>query len=259
MWVDAARRWAAKGVPTFRVDLEGIGDADGDGGMFVDVARFYTPDREVQVRSILDALVARGVGRRFVLIGLCAGAYSAFTNGAADARVVTAVAVNPRIMVWDPAILERRNAFVVREVLELGSWQRILNGETSPARVLQIGRAAVAEAPRVALRYASRLRGGKQRDPWTEQLEGELDALREARTRMVLAFSGDEPMHDELKAEGVLDELARWPNVVLTDLPGDDHTLRPIAAQRAFERVLDHELGRLLAAPSASEPVRQSA
>ena len=264
MWVEAARHWAARGMPTVRVDLEGIGDAGGDAAMYFDVGTFYTPTRKAQVTAILDALAARGLGPRFVLIGLCAGAYSAFDAAASDARVVTALAVNPRILVWDPAILERRNAFVVREVLELGSWQRILNGETSPARVLQIGRAAAVEAPRAALRYASRLRGTKQRDPWTHQLERMLDTLRAMHTRVVLAFSGDEPMRDELKAEGVLDRLPRWPNVVSTDLPGDDHTLRPIAAQRAFHRFLERELDLLIAepagspgAPSRSEPGRQ--
>ncbi|HYK95025.1 MAG TPA: alpha/beta fold hydrolase [Candidatus Dormibacteraeota bacterium] len=252
MWVEASRRWAARGIPTARMDVEGIGDAAGDAAMYYDVGMFYTPAREMQVTAILDALVRRGLGPRFVLVGLCAGAYSAFNTAASDARVVAALAVNPRIMIWDPAIMERRNAFAVREVLELGSWQRILNGETAPARVLEIGRAAVAEAPRAALRYASRLRAGKRRDPWTEQLEQRLDTLRDARTPLVLAFSGDEPMHDELKAAGILDRLDRWPNVVLTDLPGDDHTLRPIAAQRAFHRFIDEELERLSGTPAGA-------
>lgn len=249
MWVEAARRLAARGVPTLRVDVEGIGDAPGDASMYFDVAAFYKPDRVAQVTALLNALEQRGLAGQFVLIGLCAGAYSAFNAAWSDDRVVAALAVNPRIMVWDPAILKRRNAFVVREVLELGAWQRILNGETSPARVLAIGRAAAAEAPRAALRYAGRLRGGgaRQRDPWAERLVHMLDGLREADTRVVLAFSGDEPMYDELKADGMADQLDRWPTVVLADLPGDDHTLRPIAAQRAFHRFIDRELDLLIA------------
>ena len=83
-------------------------------------------------------------------------------------------------------------------------------------------------------------------DPWSDQLERMLDELRDARTRVVLAFAGDEPVYDELKADGVLARLDRWPNVVLTRLPGDDHTLRPIAAQRALHAILDSELDRLL-------------
>jgi pimeloyl-ACP methyl ester carboxylesterase len=264
MWVEAARRWAARGIPTVRVDVEGIGDADGDAGMYFDVANFYTPDREAQVSAIIDVLAARGLGPRFVLIGLCAGAYSGFHTAAVDRRVVEAIAINPRVLVWDPSIMVRRNASLVNKVLELGSWQRILAGETSPGRMLAIGRAAASEAPRAARRYAGRLRGGRQRDPWMERLERRFDELGDAQTRVVLAFAGDEPVFDELKADGILDRLAQWPNIVLTDLPGDDHTLRPVAAQRALHQFLDRELDRLVGARagsrrelSGSEPGRQ--
>lgn len=247
MWVEASRRWATRGIPTVRVDVEGIGDANGDSTLYLDVGNFYTPDREVQVSAILDALAARGLGPRFVLIGLCAGAYSAVNAAVADARVIAALAVNPRLLVWDPAILVRRNAYLVNKVLDRGSWQRILNGETTPARMFAIGRAAAAEAPRAVRRYASRLRGVRPRDPWIERLEGMLDALRESRTRVMLALAGDEPVYDELKADGMLDRLDEWPNLILTRLPGDDHTLRPIAAQRALHRILDRELDLLVA------------
>src|SRR5205823_6146413 len=29
-WVELARRWSARGIPTVRIDFEGIGDSDGD-------------------------------------------------------------------------------------------------------------------------------------------------------------------------------------------------------------------------------------
>ena len=29
-WVELSRHWAARGVPTVRIDFEGIGDSDGD-------------------------------------------------------------------------------------------------------------------------------------------------------------------------------------------------------------------------------------
>ena len=246
MWVDVARRWAANGIPTVRVDVEGIGDADGDAAMYFDVGRFYTPDREAQVTAILDALESRGIGKRFILIGLCAGAYSAFNTAALDTRVVAALAINPRVLVWHPTILVRRSAYLVNKVLEVGSWQRILNGETTPARVFAIGRAAVAEAPRAVLRYASRLRGERQLYPWSGHLEERLEQLRDSGTRVVLAFAGDEPVYDELEQDGVLARLDRWPNVVVLRLPGEDHTLRPIAAQRALHRLFDAELDQLL-------------
>jgi hypothetical protein len=246
MWVEAARRWAAKGVPTFRVDVEGIGDAEGDAGIYRDVGRFYTPDRGAHVRSIIDALQARGSGARFVLIGLCAGAYSAFQTAAVDERVVASVVLNPRALVWDPELLGRRDARLVSGLLEPSLWRRVLRGETGAARLLRIARAVSSQTVRAVTDRASRLRQPRRVAPWTEQMQQMLDRLRDRNTRVVIAFSGDEPVHDELRADGVMTRLDDWPNLVVRDLPGDDHTLRPIEAQRAAHELLDGELQRLM-------------
>ncbi|MBA2702187.1 MAG: hypothetical protein H0U58_10850, partial [Chloroflexi bacterium] len=158
LWVEAGRRWAASGVPTVRVDVEALGDADGDATMYADLSRFYTPNRGPQVTAILDALEASGAGSRFILIGLCAGAYSAFTAAALDDRVIGAIAINPRILIWDPTLLDRRDAALVKRVFEPGSWRRILRGQTSIAAVLAIARAALGQIGRVASEIAGRVR-----------------------------------------------------------------------------------------------------
>src|SRR5579884_4043143 len=36
MWVELARRWAARGVPSLRVDMEGLGDSDGDAAPYIE-------------------------------------------------------------------------------------------------------------------------------------------------------------------------------------------------------------------------------
>jgi alpha-beta hydrolase superfamily lysophospholipase len=248
LWVEAARHWAAAGIQTCRIDAPAIGDAEGDATTYYDVGRFYTAERDRFGVSIMNTLEARGLGRRFVLIGLCAGAYAAFTSATADPRVVDAVVVNPRIMVWDPSILRRRDAQVVTQVFDAGLWRRLLSGETSGARVLEVGRAAAAEASRVLRDQAGRFRGPRSTEPWVTRLEEMLDQTGQNATRVVLAFSGDEPMRDELEAAGLLRHLHRWPHVVSVELPGNDHTLRPVPAQRAFHRLLDEELDRVAGA-----------
>src|SRR6202042_2243740 len=69
MWVEAARRWAGSGVPTLRLDVEGLGDADGDPAPYAADAGLYVPELVPQVISALDELVRRGIGSRFVLGG----------------------------------------------------------------------------------------------------------------------------------------------------------------------------------------------
>src|SRR5258708_1810551 len=78
MWVEAARRWASRGIPTLRVDLTGIGDADGDANALARDQGFYVPRYIGQTHAVLAALAERGLPERFVLAGLCSGAYWSF-------------------------------------------------------------------------------------------------------------------------------------------------------------------------------------
>ncbi|HEX7609099.1 MAG TPA: alpha/beta fold hydrolase, partial [Solirubrobacteraceae bacterium] len=86
MWVEIARRWAARGVPSLRIDLEAIGDSDGDSAPLVRVASLYVPEYVEQVHAALDMLEERGLGERFVLLGLCSGAYWSMHAALQDER-----------------------------------------------------------------------------------------------------------------------------------------------------------------------------
>ena len=249
MWVEASRRWAARGIPTLRVDVEGIGDANGDAACTSTSAASTRRDRGGQVTAIIDALEARGLGPRFALIGLCAGAFSAFTAGAVDRRVVEALSVNPRVLIWDPALLVAARGRPGRTACSTRrSWQRILRGEylgRDRPGDRSIGGARGGEGH--GSRRGAIARASPRGSVGPASSDGMLDRLRDTDTRLVLAFAGDEPINDELETDGVLARLDRWPNIDIADLPGADHTLRPIAAQRAFHQLVDRELDQLTA------------
>ncbi len=243
MWVETARRWAALGVPTLRLDLEGIGDADGDTSRFSEMAQLYVPDLVDQVCGALDDLAERGLGPRFVLAGLCSGAYWAFHAALSDERVVAAYLLNPRALFWDPSLEVTRE---VRKALARASaWQRVIRGEIPVERMAGlayraprvIARRAVAQ---VARRAAQR-RGG-------DELDRALDRLRDADKRIQLMFSSNEPLLEELEDEGRLDRLERWPNLGVETITGHMHTLRSADSQQsaheALDRALDDELQR---------------
>ena len=246
LWVEASRRWAARGVPSLRIDLEGIGDADGDARRFVDVGEFYTPELGAQVQVVLDALEARGAGRRFVLVGLCSGAYWGLHTAAGDDRVTAAFLLNPRALIWDPELETRREARKVQALLRPGSWRKIMGGGVEAARLRAVARGVARAMARRARMAATRsvdraVRGGRQIGA-ANQLDRALDRLRDTGTRVVIAFSADEPLQAELEEDGLLARIDRWPNVSLRDLPGRDHTVRPIAAQTGVLELLDREL-----------------
>ncbi len=247
MWVEAARRWAARGVTTLRLDLEGIGDAEGDADRFTELAELYVPELVDQVRAALDALGARGFEGRFVLMGLCSGAYWSFHGALRDDRVVAAFMLNPRALFWDPALETARD--LRRGVLRTSSWPKILRGEVPLARMIALALDAPFTLPRRTIRRRRARRGG-------DELDRALDRLRHDDKHLQFLFSGNEPLYEELASEGRLDRLHLWPNIRLEMIPGRDHTLRPFQAQQraheALDRALEEELQRTVdEAPSA--------
>ena len=87
-----ARRLAARGYCSLRIDAAGIGDSPGRPGIADNL--LYHRGGIGDVRAALDWLEARGHAR-VVVIGLCAGGTPALHAGLGDNRVVGQIALNP--------------------------------------------------------------------------------------------------------------------------------------------------------------------
>jgi hypothetical protein len=228
MWTEIARRWAARGVPVLRLDLEGIGDAGGEAARDTDTS-LYVPRFVGQVTAALDALEAAGHGRSFLLGGLCSGSFWAFQCALEDPRVTAALMLNPRLLVWDPQIVEAREARELVGRARNAPLRRLLTGHWSARDLVDRG---------VGLVRAARVRGVLD----AVDMEAVADRVDASPARFVLAFSDEEPLHHELAEAGTLTRMVGMPNVVLETLPGSDHTLRPLAAQRAAHAVADRAI-----------------
>jgi hypothetical protein len=200
-----------------------------------------------QALAALDALDARGLGPRYVSGGLCSGAYWSFHMALSDPRVRAALMINPQAIFWHRSLRTAR-------MLRYGSKLKVLRGEVPRAQMLKLVRGLPALAAARARGRLSALRGGSE-------LERALDALAASGKRMHFLFAGDEPLRAELEAEGWPARAARWANVSFGVIPGEDHVLRPLVAQRfvhdALDRALELELGRplLSGAGTASGPL----
>lgn len=236
MWVEAARRWAAQGVPTVRLDVEGIGEADGDGSPYVSDAGLYVPGLVPQVRATLDSLSASGIGRRFVLGGLCAGAYWSFHATLEDPRVIAALMINPRALIWDPALLPARDFRAL--ISGKASWSK-LREQASMPRAGALARWLVA-APR------RRLSGVAPGHSHLDEVAAALERVRTAGKQMLFLFSDNEPLRDELRSSGALAHLEQLECVSFEYVPVRDHTLRPVYAQQLAHSALDRSLLREL-------------
>lgn len=237
MWVEAARRWVGLGVATLRLDLEGIGDADGDAERFSELAELYDLGLIGQVSAALDVLEAEGVGSRFVLGGLCSGAHWSFHSALRDERVMGALMLNPQALFWDPSLEAARD---LRRGMRSSSWRKILRGEVPMERVVKL----IQQAPFALPRRAFARRGARRRGE--NELDEALERLSAGGKHVRFIFSGNEPLHEELLRDGYIERLPAWPTVGLEMLPGRVHTLRPFQSQQAAHAALDRALGEVL-------------
>ncbi len=254
MWVEIARRWAGRGVPTVRIDLSAIGDSDGDAAELVRVATLYRAEYIEQVQAVLTRLSQQGLPERFLLLGLCAGAYWSLHAALADERVARVAMLNPRALVWDEWIHTRYETNALRQRVMLAStWRKVLHGEITLARHLETARSLARRGLTIPQRVVHR---GRQDDPPAE-LTTLLDRLRERDQRGLLMLTGKEPLRAEMERSGLFEQPWRWPNLelVLTGSSADTHTLTPLWLQREVHELVDRELDReleLLAARRAA-------
>lgn len=238
IWVDVARRWAARGAPTLRLDVAGIGDASEAGVNQLTVPDLYADEYVGQVRAAIDVVTARTGAKRVVLLGLCAGAYWAFHTALADDRVRRAIMLNPRLLFWDPEIRDSyddRNRR--RNLLSVSAWRRLGN-----VRRMALPRRAATVMARLAVEP---LRRGARRRAHREAHFATLDAfdrLEASGTSVVLAFCDGEPLRDDLVTTGIVGQSARWSHVEFVDLPGRDHVLRPVWMHPYVHRAVDEAI-----------------
>lgn len=241
MWVESARRWAARGVASLRLDGVGLGDSDGDERRYARAAQFYRHGMAEQAFAAMNELEARGQPGRFLIGGLCSGAYWAFHAALEDERVGGVILVNLWPFFWSEEVAAAHDVRRARNMLKAGAWRDVARIATTDGR---IGRLA-----RMKLRNVVRTR---RRDPVLAELDhtvdDALDGLRERAVQMLLLLSDGEPLIDDLISEGRMERLAEWPNLCLKRIPIEDHIFRPVWAQQFVHASFDDCLARTLAA-----------
>jgi hypothetical protein len=242
MWVEAARRWAARGVPTVRVDLIHLGDADGDERHYTSNKEFYRPAVRAEIASVLDALEAAGLPDRFFVGGLCSGANQAFHAAFSDRRVRGVLLINLWAFFWSDQLALSRDRRNARKMLSSRSWAEIVRIAMGRGRIGRIAgmRAALAAAwPDFGRLY-------------TDRVGDALDTLHSHAVETTLLFCHNEPLYDDYFAGDWSKQLDRWPNVTLGRIPIEDHMFRPIWAQRYVHEQLDQAIQRAVAGTQRS-------
>lgn len=238
-WVEIARRWAARGVPTLRVDPLGIGDSDGEDEN-VSNTSLYAPERMGETIAVLDQLAERGLPNRFILGGLCAGAYWSLHAALRDPRVAGLMMLNLSMFFWsDELAAERVTSGSLRALRRNRGWRRVIRGDVTLDQLRTV--ASSVRPGRVRAGAGHPIERTQSAD-----IELALDRLADQRTQSLLLFSRGEALYDQLDRQGALARLARWPNLTVEQIPSRDHMFRALWLQRFVHETLDGALERVL-------------
>jgi pimeloyl-ACP methyl ester carboxylesterase len=237
MWVECARRWAAAGVTTLRLDGSGLGDSDGDERPYQRSAHFYRTEMAEQVLAALDELEMRGLPSRFLVGGLCSGAYWGFHAALRDERVRGLVLINIWTFFWSEQRAAAHDMRRARTLLRTGAWRELAQIATSEGRLGRLARAKLRTVLR--RREAAPLEPGAAIDAALERLGG-----RGVETLLLL--SEGEALADELTRLGRIDSIGNSPNLSFERIPIKDHIFRPVWAQQHVHRRLDAAIARVV-------------
>jgi hypothetical protein len=246
MWLEAARRWAARGVPSARIDLIGIGEGGGPATPWNGEWALYDDALVDQVKIALDALPDYGLPARFELIGMCSSAYWSFNNAIRDPRIQALDLLNARMLLFDDTLGSAAEVHRLSHLSPGQIWADIRAGKLTLWRLRRSWRAFATVARRLPGKVVEKLRA---RRTGGDPLDLALDTLRDQGTAMSLRFTEGEPLRDELERSGHLGRLARWPNIAVSEIhgPADSHTLQNVRMQPAVHRQLDAFLDAQLA------------
>ena len=252
LYVNIARRLAEVGCGSTRFDHAGFGDS---------AARCddmpFEQSATLEGREIMDALQQSSGVDRFILIGLCSGAVTAFESALADPRVAGVVLINPQGFdespEWNRYIMNRGDAhrYWNRALFNPSSWWKALSGRADYRRLFRVlwnqVSSTVAPVPVVAA-VTTRVAAG-------------LKTLVGRRVRLLLLCSegddGIEYMNVILGADLRKGGGSDYFDVRI--MPGADHSLTLMGSQRqVVDEVVDWTRTVFLSGPGDADPVQQA-
>jgi hypothetical protein len=194
-------------------------------------------------------LEALGLPGKFVLMGLCSGAYWSFQTGQRDVRVAAVVMLNPRALVIDPFVEALRSAGNFRGLVQPAAWLRLFSGRTPLAHIKAVPRTAVRAALHAPAHLAARRRA--RAEVGGDELDLGFHRLHDNGVRAVLVFSAREMLRVDLLEQGRLDDLHRWPNLDLHLLDGsvETHLLQPLHVRQQVNVIIDRALDGFFSGP----------
>ncbi len=230
--VNLARRLAAQGYPTLRFDHAGVGDSNPR----QDDLSFDQCALE-EVGHLMDDLERDYGLRRFVILGLCSGAVTAFKAAGLDARVAGAIMINAQYYETDPewnhhvATQQIARHYWTRSIFRPSAWWRAITGRIHYRVLIH-----------VLLRQA---RGLFRKDATVQQVKDRLAShlrdLAQHETPLLILNSEGDIAQDYLRIilGDELDRLTESGSIELRNLADTDHTFTLLANQERLSEIIE--------------------
>ena len=233
--VELARRLAADGVASLRMDFAGLGDSPAPSGEGDALTSLFETDRSADLGAAIEALQALGY-RELAVQGLCSGAYHALRSAERDHRIGTLLLVNlptfewqggdsVKTAIWKAAPTSR----ILKRLIDPSAWKRVLFGQSDVRAILH------AQGRRLWDRARRMLHLGVQE----ASPQHTMAMLGARRVRSLFLYSVGDPGIDTLEdAWGHGGErLGALPGVDLRIVSEINHVL---SGGRMRRRVVDH-------------------
>jgi hypothetical protein len=250
MNVNLARQLASQGYLTFRFDVAGLGESRATPGTREN--RIYSKDSVADVQSAMTLLGQIRSVSRFVLVGLCSGAYLAFHTTVEDRRVAGQVLLSSYAFEWkegDSVTPTERKPYdstrtYLHALLDYRVWLRALKGEVDLRGIAGILVERLQTRIDSELPFlTARLRGRRRRQNDVERAFNEL-CDRGVQSLLVSSFN-----------DGGLDMITRYlgndarrmrarKEFTLEIPSGADHTFSSLVSQKILSEIIGKYLSR---------------
>lgn len=264
MTVEMTRKLSSLGFRCLRTDFWGLGDSVPE--RISDENDGYASTVFRDIKLTLQTLRRQFGPQKFVLMGLCSGAYAAFQSAAQfdDPDLVESVLINPLTFFWrDGMTLETaptldliEQHYYLSSVLDPKKWLRLLTGRSSVGlrgvakmawRRLGFGR---RRNPQQHLRPCECPRGPLH--PVVDDLTGDLKRVVTRGRHLMMVFSAEDPGYGILtyKAGRQARRMLRAKQLETAFIENADHTFSRQAARSLMIATLgEHLCGRYRAKP----------
>jgi pimeloyl-ACP methyl ester carboxylesterase len=247
--VEVARKLAAGGLLSLRLDIAGIGDSP-------DLASkpdqiLYRDESKIDVSAAIDWLKSEGF-HNITVIGLCAGAHLGFHTALSDPRISHVIMVNLQVFIWHKndslAVAFRESyqsiGFYFRRAFVPETWKKLLRGDV---KVRGIARAISKRLRKKMASYLPSVTGGFKNHSSDEirTVKAWMKALDQRKVKQTYVYSIGDAGLDELSLYRRIKggQIKGSKCASLWFIPNADHNLSQHAAREALVEIVQNLLG----------------